>query len=150
MAILSPALLGRIRTIRTTLLNDVQTGFSPTAFVAWTKDRPATGTATWDNGQQAEVWTKGASGDGMIRNGQEMPIIGEGLITQEARYDFRTEKSYGLTDTHWLVIDGTRLFRVEGAPVEDLEKPTVTLRLVEVFGMTLPVAPPPPDPEVEP
>lgn len=147
MVTLSPQLLARVRQIRTQVLTDVQEGFSPTTFVAWRKNRPATGAETWDNGGASEGWVQGVSGKGIIRRGQDMPVIGEGLISQQTRYDFRTATSYGLTVSHFLVIDGTRLFKIEGAPVEDVEDPIMTVTLVEVTDITLPV---PEEPEPAP
>ena len=135
MTILSPALLARIRTIRTTLLNDVQDGFSPCTYVAWTKNRPA----GWDTGTDDEGWVQVVSGTGLLRaNGNGGPVIGEDVIYQQAPYQFRTDRDDGIAPHMWLVVDGTRLFKVEGVTAEDPEKPIVHAYLTEVVDMTLP------------
>lgn len=139
MVILSARTLTQIRQIRTQVLTDVQDGLSPTTFVAWRKDRPA---GTWDNGTEDENWVQVVSGKGILRrNGQDGPVIGEGLIYQQAPYQFRTDRVAGLVPGLRLVVDGVRQFEVQGVTVEDTEKPIVTAWLTEVFGVALPTAP---------
>lgn len=141
MVTLSPRIWAQLRTIRTSLLADLQDNWSPCAWSAWVKDRPATGITTWDNGQETEAWRLVSAGTGMLRaNGSGGPVIGESAIWQQAPYTIRLDAHAPIDATTWLVVDG-RLFKVEHLAVDDAEKPIATAYLTEVFGMALPEVP---------
>lgn len=138
MVTLSPRIWAQLRTIRSSLLTDVQDNWSPCTWEAWVKDRPATGMDTWDNGKKSEAWRKVATGAGMLRaNGSGGPVIGESAIWQQAPYTIRLAATAIVDSTMWLVVDG-RLFRVEHVALEDPEKPIALAYLTEMFGMALP------------
>ena len=139
MALISDRTWSQIRGLRTSGLQELQDKFSMDTFASFALDREDSGADTWDNGKKGEAWIQVATGEGKLSaNGEGGPTIGEGLIYMQAPYVFRTDLASGIVANQRLVINGSRLFKVEAAPIEDSEKPIIRAYLAEIFGVPLP------------
>ena len=139
---ISTAQTARIRQQFRNLEDTVKVVFWDVSWVAWVKVRPEDGDEdSWTGGTARETWhATGTIGTGRLReNGQGGPVVGENVIYQQAPYRLRTDVSPALDATMWLVVDGDRLFKVNGFTDRGGERQHGHAYLTEIFGEALPV-----------
>lgn len=123
----------------------------------WTTHRPE---GTWDDGSQPEAWYLLGSGPGKLyENGAGGPQSDGNVIFADSPYRFRTyatamdavPRESGTSEpdvTHlYLVINGTRFFRVDAWKTEDAKDTLGNAYINELFGRVLPVVSVVPEPE---
>lgn len=118
--------------------------FHDDTYAAWTKDRPTTTGAKWDDATAGEPWIEVGIGIGRLyANGQGGPVISDDLVTIQAPYRFRTLTTAAFVPnvTH-LVINGDRLFLVKAWEIEDTDDALSNAYLVELLDTDLPAVTP--------
>jgi len=115
--------------------------FWPDTYEEWVQHRPETNGASWDTATAGEAWTARGTGTGkLFENGAGGPTTTGDVIYVESPYRFRTHASAGFDSTTFLVINGTRLFRVDAFKVEDQNDLLANAYLSELIDTPLPVA----------
>lgn len=134
--LLSPTQAIRLKVIREAGFNTVRL-FHDDAYTAWKRLRPV---GTWDDGTADERWQQGGAGTGKLyENGAGGPGTSEGVIYPDSPYRFRTLATANFDATFYLVINLTRLFRVDAFKVEDVADMLGNAYLKELFDAPLPV-----------
>ena len=135
------------------LEDTMKTIFWDVTWTAYRIDRP---TGTWDAGTESEEWEAVASGTGRLsENGAGGPVQGETVISIESPYRLRTDadafdafrtpdgsNSDHDVSTAWLVIDNSRLFKVDSFKPRSGERQHANAYISEVFDRALPAVTP--------
>ena len=117
------------------LQQDVHEGWHHDTFDVWTVNR----SAGWADGAGVEAQVKVASDVGRLyANGAGGPQAGEMVINIESPYLLRTVASAPIESGHLLVINGTRLFRVDVAKPEGVDNLLMDVYLTELFSTPMP------------
>lgn len=147
--LLNARTVARLKDIRQHGLNTVPMLWDDT-YVLWTTHRPE---GTWDDGSQPEdLQAIGGGGGKLYENGAGGPQSDGNVIFADSPYRFRTyatamdvvPRESGTSEpdvTHlYLVINGTRFFRVDAWKTEDAKDTLGNAYINELFGRVLPVA----------
>jgi hypothetical protein len=94
---------------------------------------------TWVSSTDAETRGLVASGTGKLyENGAGGPTSGDTVIHIESPYRLRTTADVDIQDGDWLVLNGTRVFRVEVGKREAEADTLMNVYLAELFGVEVP------------
>lgn len=134
MPLLSPATVAQLKQVRQEGFATVRL-FHDDTYDCWTVNRDA----GWADSTAVEAQTIVESGTGKLyANGAGGPQSGEMVITVESPYRFRTLATAEIETGHLLVINGTRLFRVDVAKREDVADELMDVYLTELFTTPMP------------
>lgn len=120
------------------LQTDIHDFRHPDAYVCWTVNRDA----GWEDGDSVETQGIVETGTGKLsEGGVGGPVAGEGVIHIESPYRFRTLATSAIEPGHLLVINGSRVFRVDDARREHADDILMTVYVTELFNTPLPEEP---------
>lgn len=115
--------------------------FHDDTFQAWTVDRDP----DWADTGDVEADRLVASGTGRLyEDGPGGPRSGENVIHVQSPYRFRTLADAPISAGMLLVVNGTRLFRVDDAKREDADDRLMNVYLTELVNTPMPSTPPDP------
>ena len=107
-------------------------------YTCWTVNR-STG---WEDGESVEAKAVVESGTGKLRaNGIGGPRATEMVISLESPYVFRTLASAAIAPGNLLVINATRLFRVDTTKPEHSDDLLMDVGVTELFTTPMPEVP---------
>lgn len=145
--VLKPGVAKKFTDTITQFQQDIHDGWHRDHYTIWTLDRP---TNTWDAGTAPETWQPWASGTGRLyENGAGGPTAREGIIYPESPYLFRMlvtafdvvqkpDQSEPDITPCYLVINGTRLFKVDAFKIEAIGNVLANAYIHELFDRSLP------------
>ncbi len=120
------------------LQQDIHREWHRDVYECWTVNRGA----GWPDSTQVEALEVVETGTGKLyANGAGRPQAGDLVINLESPYRFRTVATTGIRSGHLLVINGTRLFRVDVVKPEAADDLLVDIYLTELFSTQMPEVP---------
>lgn len=109
--------------------------FMDDTYECWTVNRPA----GWADGAAVEAQRRTVSGLGRLSaNGAGGPQAGELVIHVESPYRFQVHATAPIESGNLLVINGTRLFRVDVVKRGDIKARFMDVYLTELFSTPMP------------
>lgn len=109
--------------------------FHDDAYACWVVNRPA----GWVDGDALEAQQLVASGVGKLyANGKGGPQAGDMVIHLESPYRFRTLASDPIEAGNLLVLNASRVFRVDVVKPEDVDDQLMDVYLTEMFTTPIP------------
>lgn len=138
MVILDPATARVFTESIQQLQRDIHREWHRDTYVCWAVNRPA----GWQDGATVEAQEVVETGTGKLyANGAGRPQASDLVISLESPYRFRTLTTSRIKSGNLLVINDTRLFRVDIAKPEDAGDQLVDVYLTELFSTRMPEVP---------
>lgn len=137
MPLFSAATAARLKAIRQDGFDTIRM-FHDDTFACWETDRGV----DWADDGSAEGQRLVVSGTGRLyEHGPGGDVSGENVIHVESPYRFRTLADAAIEPGNLLVINETRLFRVESTKPEDTDDRLMNVYLMELFNTPMPEEP---------